>query len=185
MSNPQNKSDIVEHLTTIQHNLTDDIARMSDAQFCNGTVESWSAKDYLKHLLLSTKLMTKGMELPAEALQSRFDLSGRASRSYAEVIQVYKKRLDEGIRAEDFDRVVPMGYRFPEGITDERAYLVQSWDETNQRLINATQHWSEGELDSLQMPHAAIGRVTLREMLFFTIYHNTLHWHDMQHAAGL
>ena len=185
MSDPQNRQDIVESIAEIQLGLNNDIARISEAQFDVGTAEAWSAADYLKHLLLSTKLMTKGMELPADVLQSRFDLSGRASRSYAEVVQTYKKRLDEGIRAEDFDRVVPMGYRFPEGITDERAYLVESWNETNDRLIKATQHWSEIELDSLQLPHAAIGTVTLREMLFFTIYHNTLHWHDIQHAGGL
>jgi uncharacterized damage-inducible protein DinB len=185
MSDPQNKGDIVEYIAEIQHGLTNDIARISYAQFNVGTAKSWSASDYLKHLLLSTKLVAKGMGLPADVLQSRFDLSGRNSRSYAEVVQAYKKRLDEGIRAEDFDRVVPTSYRFPEGITDERGYLVESWNETNQCLVNATQHWSEGELDTLQMPHAAIGTVTLREMLFFTIFHNTLHWHDIQHAGGL
>jgi hypothetical protein len=62
---------------------------------------------------------------------------------------------------------------------------VQSWNETNQRLIAAAQQWSEAELDSLQLPHPAIGMITLREMLLFTIFHNTLHWHDIQHAGGL
>lgn len=185
MSDPQNKEDIVEQLAKIQVGLTNDLERMSDAQFTQGTDESWSAEGYLKHLLLSTKLVTKGMELPADTLQSRFELSGRASRSYAEILDVYKKRLEEGIRAEQFDRIVPVAYRFPEGVTDERAYLVESWNNTNQRLIAATQNWSEAELDSLQMPHAAIGTITLREMLFFTIFHNTLHWHDIQHAGGL
>jgi hypothetical protein len=185
MSDPQTKQEIIEQLASVQTHVTTDIGRMSEAQFCNGSAESWSAADYLKHLLLSIKPMTKAMGFPAEVLEKQFDRSGRPSRTYAEVMSAYKKRLDEGIRAEDYDRVVPVFYRFPEGTTDERAYLVQSWNETHQRLITETQGWSEDDLDSLQMPHPAVGMITLREMLFFTIFHNTLHWHDMQHAAGL
>jgi len=185
MSDPQSLQDIVEQLTAIQHGLSKDIGRMSDTLFCAGTTESWSASDYLKHLLLSVKPVAKAMGFPAEVLEKQFGRSEHASRSYVEVVQTYKKRLDEGIRAEDFDKVVPVFYRFPEGTTDERAYLFQSWTEANQRLIDATQKWSEADLDSLQMPHPAIGMITLREMLFFTLFHNTLHWHDIQHAGGL
>ena len=185
MSDPQSQSAIVEHITTIQAGVTNDITRMSDAQFTNGTAESWSAADYLKHLLLSIKPVAKAMGFPAEILERQFDRSERTSRSYAELVKAYQKRLDEGIRAEDYGKVVPVFYRFPEGITNERAYLIQSWNESNQRLIGAAQQWSETELDSLQLPHPAIGTVTLREMLFFTLFHNTLHWHDIQHAGGL
>lgn len=185
MSDPQTKQEISEQLARIQEYVTADIRRMTEAQFCNGSAKSWSAADYLKHLLLSIKPMTKAMGFPAAVLEKQFDRSGRPSRTYAEVVSAYKKRLDEGIRAEDFDRVVPIFYRFPEGTTDEKAYLIDSWNETHQRLVAATEAWSEADLDSLQIPHPAVGMLTLREMLFFTIYHNTLHWHDMQHAAGL
>lgn len=185
MSDPQNQREIIEHIASIQQGVRDDIGRMSDEQFNDGTVEAWSATDYLKHLLLSVKPVAKGMGFPADVLEKQFDLSRRASISYADLVSAYQKRLDEGVRAEDYDNVVPLFYRFPEGITDKRAYLVQSWNETNQRLITAVQQWSEAELDSLQMPHPAIGMITLREMLFFTIFHNTLHWHDIQHAGGL
>ena len=185
MSDPQTQHDIVEQIASIQEAVTRDIANMSDAQFCSGTTEAWSAADYLKHLLLSVKPVAKAMGFPAEVLEKQFDLSGRASRTYAEVVKAYQKRLDEGIRAEDFDKVVPVFYRFPEGITDERTYLIQSWNESNQRLSFAARKWDETELDSLQMPHPAVGMLTLREMLFFTIFHNTLHWHDIQHAGGL
>ena len=185
MSDPQSQQDIVEQITAIQHGLSNDIERITDARFCTGTAESWSASDYLKHLLLSVKPVAKAMSFPAEVLERQFGRSERASKSYAEVLQAYKKRLEEGIRVEDFDKVVPVFYRFPEGTTDERAYLVQSWNEANQRLIDATQKWSEADLDHLQIPHPAVGMLTLREMLFFTLFHNMLHWHDIQHAGGL
>lgn len=185
MSDPQSQKDIVERIVSIQQGVTDDITRLSDAQLTSGTDESWSAADYLKHLLLNSKPVAKALGFPAAVLERQFGLSGRASRPYSELVKVYQKRLAEGIRAEDYDKVLPSFYRFPEGTGDERAYLVQSWNETNLRLINATQQWSEAELDSLQLPHPAIGMVMLREMLFFTIFHNNLHWQDIRYAGGL
>jgi len=114
-----------------------------------------------------------------------FGLSEQPSRSYSEVVAAYKKRLDEGIRAEDFSPVTPVTYRFPDGVTDTRGYLLQSWDESNAKLIDGAARRSEAELDRLQLPHPALGTITLREILFFTIFHNDLHWHDIQHAGGL
>ncbi len=185
MSDPQTQQEIVVQLATIQQGVTNDIARMTDEQFNDGTIEAWSAAGYLKHLLLSIKPIVKAMGFPTDRLQSQFGVSELGSRSYVDVVNMYQKRLEEGIRAEDYDKVVPIFYRFPEGTTDQRGYLVQSWTETNQRLIDVTNRWNETELDKLQLPHPAIGMITLREMMFFTIFHNTLHWHDIRHAGGL
>jgi len=185
MNDPQSQKEIIEHIIHIQQGVTNDTKRLSDKQFMNGTAESWSAANYLKHLLLSVKPVAKALSFPADRLQAQFGLAKHPSRTYVEVVKAYQKRLDEGMKAEDYERVTPMTYRFPEGTVNARDFLMQSWDDANQRLIDATNGWSETELDALQMPHPAIGMITLREMLFFTIYHNALHWHDIQHAGGL
>ncbi len=185
MSNPQTRQDIIKALKSIQLGVTNDIESMSDAQFNQGSTASWSASDYLKHLLLSLKPVARVFGFPADRLQSQFGIAEKPSRTYDEVVAVYQKRLDEGVKAEDYEKVVPAFYRFPEGISDQRAYLIQSWNETNTRLIDAVDEWQDTQLDTLQIPHPAIGMTTMREMLFFTIFHNTLHWHDIQHAGGL
>jgi len=45
-------------------------------------------------------------------------------------------------------------------------------------------HWSETDLDTHQFQHAALGMITVREVLFFTIFHNTLHWNDIRAASA-
>jgi uncharacterized damage-inducible protein DinB len=35
--------------------------------------------------------------------------------------------------------------------------------------------WEEDQLDEAQLPHPIIGKITVREMLFFTIHHNLRH----------
>jgi hypothetical protein len=42
-------------------------------------------------------------------------------------------------------------------------------------MRKALDRWSEAALDSVQMPHPLLGRLTAREMIFFTLYHNQHH----------
>ena len=184
MSDPQSKTDLIERLSHVQGEVTNAVQNMSDAQFTSGTDEAWSAAGYLKHLILSVKPLAKAMNLPAAQLAKMFGKPDHASRTFAEVVAGYKAKIAGGLRAEDSQNVVPTVYRFPEGTTDERAHLVQAWNDGNNRLLEALKHWLEEELDSHQLPHPAGEVLTLREMLFFTVYHNTLHWHDIEQAAS-
>jgi len=183
MNNPQTKSELVEQLTAVHQDIKAVIENTPADQFDIGTNQSWSAAGYLKHLILSVKPMAKAISFPQEQLRSMFGQSERGSRPYEEVVAQYKARLAEGVRAEDFDRVVPEFYRIPEGVQDVQAYLAQTWDDSNQRLFGALANWSEADLDSYQLPHPAIGLITVRETLFFTLYHNRLHCNDMQQAV--
>jgi hypothetical protein len=184
MNDPQTKQELITKLRHVQERLTADVQAMSAAQFSTGTPEAWSAADYLKHLILSVKPAAKGLRLPAERLKSMFGQVERPAYSYSQVVALYQKRLDEGIRAEDYDKVVPVSYRFPEGMTDEQQHLIEAWNESNTKFIEALEQWTDEELDSLQLPHPAVGLLSLREMGFFTLHHNALHWQDIQHAGA-
>jgi hypothetical protein len=184
MSDPQSKTELAEQLSKIQRAVTGTVQGMSAAQFASGTAESWSAADYLRHLILSVKPFAKAMNLGAATLQKMFGLPERASLTYAELVAGYEAKLAEGFRAEDNERVIPVSYRFPEGTTDEKEHLVQAWNDGNNRLLEALKVWSEEDLDTHQLPHPAIGMLTVREMLFFTLHHNTMHWHDIEQAAS-
>ncbi|MEZ4668151.1 MAG: DinB family protein [Anaerolineae bacterium] len=184
MADPYNKAEILAQLESVQRSVHDNIAAMTETQFNAGTDESWSAAGYLKHLILSVKPVAKALGFPPERLQGLFGQPDHSSRTFADVMAAYKARLADGIRAEDFDRVTPVTYRFPEGITDEKAYLTDTWDESNQRLLTAVSTWDEAALDTHQMPHPAIGMITVREMLFFTLFHNSLHAEDIRKAGA-
>lgn len=40
--------------------------------------------------------------------------------------------------------------------------------------------WSDKALDSYLLPHPLLGKMTVREILFFTLYHNLHHVNDVQ-----
>jgi len=49
-------------------------------------------------------------------------------------------------------------------------------------LTTHLENWTETELDTYQLPHLLFGMMTMREMLFFTLYHN---WHHLEDAKRL
>jgi hypothetical protein len=184
MSDPVTQAELIAQLEALQHDLGGKLRGYSEAQFFTVGADAWSAADYLKHLLLSIKPVAKGLGLPQDRILSMFGPAEHPSMTYAEIARRYGARLAEGIRAEDYEKVVPAAYRVPEGVTDLKAYLVDQWDEANQKFISAIRLWGEADLDSHQLPHPAIGNLTLRELIHFTLHHNRLHAGDIERVAG-
>lgn len=178
------KAEMAAALRETQEQVATLVAGMSEAQFNQTAAAGWPASGYLKHLILSIKPLAKAMKLPPEQLRKMFGQPEQPSRSYDEVVAMYRKRIDEGIKAEDYTNVTPDFYRIPEGVADEKAYFLDTWNESNQRLLAALEAWTEDDLDQCQIPHPGIGSaITVREMMLFTVYHNRLHAQDMQQAA--
>jgi hypothetical protein len=51
-------------------------------------------------------------------------------------------------------------------------------------LARALEHWTEMDLDRCRLPHPLLGKITVREMLFFTLYHYEHHWAIVAERLG-
>ncbi|MCU0464745.1 MAG: DinB family protein [Anaerolineae bacterium] len=185
MSHPHSKAEIIAQLVEVQRDLTITVQAIPPERFdlSNGT--EWSAASYLKHLILSNKPFVKGLGLPKERLAEMFGQSERPSRRYEALVSEYGTLTTTGgVRAEDYANVTPVSYRMPDGVTDEQSHLIEVWNTTHDKLYQQIEAWSEEDLDAHQLPHPAMGVLTIREMLFFTLYHNTLHTRDIQRVSG-
>lgn len=182
-SDPQSKNEIIAQLRRTQQEVADTVRQLSAAQFVRGSAASWSASDYLKHLLLSVKPVSKALGFPPAALKRRFGEVTHPPLTYAQITARYRARLDEGVRAEDYENITPAAFRMPEGVTDPQLGLVELWNEAHEKLYAGLENWSEADLDSVQILHPALGGISTREMLFFTLYHNHLHGSDIRAAA--
>jgi hypothetical protein len=171
---------LIKQLQHIETSLADLVRNATPDKFTKKGEGGWSAADYLKHILLSIKPVVKAGEMSKDILLKSFGASGRASQPYEAVVAKYDKRLKEGVRAEDAPAVTPSTYRIPAGTSDERAFLLKEWADTHKRLYKILEKMKSVDLDMVQLPHPAIGLITLREMIYFTVYHNTLHWHDIE-----
>ncbi|MCF8278523.1 MAG: DinB family protein [Flavobacteriales bacterium] len=133
---------------------------------------AWTAGQHLLHLVKSTKPLAKGMGYPRILLLLKFGKAKRPSRSYEDTIKAYTDALSNGGKA--------MGEYVPRAVKkEEREVLVERFKEEMGLLINQVHQWSESNLDSTAVPHPLIGNLTLREMLYFTIYHMEHHLNSL------
>ncbi len=128
----------------------------------------WSAGQNLDHLIRAIKPLQLAYALPKFALIILFGKTNRPSRTYDEVVAKYKTKLAAGGKASK--PFVPPIINF-----EKKDELIKKYVDQQEKLISKIEKQSEGDLDKYILPHPLLGKVTLREMLYFTIHHNEHH----------
>ena len=134
--------------------------------------ERWSAEEHVRHLVTSVNAVAAGLGYPKLLIRLRFG-KAKASRSYEEVVADYRSHLADGGRASG--KFVPKTGDRPMDTDEARDALLGRWRRACDRLTQGLDSWSESQLDSLRFPHPLLGKLTVREMLYFTHYHNGHH----------
>lgn len=170
--NPSLASEIVIALSEVLDNSERYWDAMDTATFLAPIGDAWSPADNVRHLTKSVRAVTMGLTAPKLFLWIRFGRHRGASRRYDEIREIYQARLARGASAGAF---APS----PRAITDdpdaERTRIMAEHATAIDALTDAIGRWSEEALDGYQMPHPLLGKLSVREMLFFTLYHNQHH----------
>lgn len=168
---PQTREEIVEAL---QRQETEGVAYWTtfdtDAFFAR-IGESWSPAEAVRHLTKSTRPVAIALAAPKIFLRLRFGKSKRPPLTYDALRARYQQKLDEGGKA---GRFAPSD----QDNADREAWrteIMASFARANHDLRAALARWPEKKLDTLQLPHPLLGKLTVREMLFFTLYHQRHH----------
>jgi hypothetical protein len=128
----------------------------------------WSPAQQLDHILRSVGPVHMAMGLPKWFLRLAFGRPKRVARSYDALVQRYMEKLTKGGRASG--RFVP-----PATPTHSVERMSTDLRKLVKALNKRVDSWSEQELDLILLPHPLLGKLTMREMLYFTIYHAQHH----------
>lgn len=158
-----NKEKLKEELLLQHTNFIESIKSMSKESQKISNNGKWSAAQKLDHIVRSVSPVKLAFSLPKFLLKLIFGKANRKSRSYDELIAKYHEKLKAGGRASA--RFVP-----PPKI-DSIENLSTKLEEATHSLSTKINSFSEAQLDLLILPHPLLGKLTLREMLYFTIYH--------------
>ncbi len=173
--NPYSKTEILQTLRNVNQTVTDYFAALSPEVFFAHPPEVWSPGENLQHLIQSVSPVARAMQVPREALSKRFGTAERRSSSFTDLHDTYKTALANGGAASG-----PYLPVFETENTDKAAQeqIIQKWVEVSGALVAAGEGWDEDELDTYPLPHPLLGVLTMREMLFFTTFHNLHHIND-------
>ncbi len=171
-ASPQSAESIRDALTRIHAESVAYWASFNTAGFLAPIGAAWSPADNVRHLTKSVQPLTRGLELPRLVVRLRFGGSKRPSRNYEQMRTDYRRALAAGGQAGKF---APTPLTHVVDAEAERARIMSSHVAAINALAAALIKWPERALDRCQMPHPLMGLLTVREMLFFTLYHNQHH----------
>lgn len=145
---------------------------MPEEEFVAPLGTAWSPADHVRHLTTSVRAVSRAMRYPRLLLRVLFPGRARVSRRYEVLVQSYHKALRAGGQA---GRFAPR----PTAVTGDpiayrRDVLARHRGEVDV-LIDRVMRWSRQQVDDLFLPHPLLGKLTVREMIMFTLYHNHHH----------
>jgi hypothetical protein len=103
--------------------------------------------------------------------------ANRPSRTYNELVKKYQGKLHQGGKAPK--RFAPEKARW-----DQKQQLMEDLKREVTTLNKRLKKYSEASLDELILPHPLLGKLTLRAMLYFTIYHAGHHHHLIENSLN-
>jgi hypothetical protein len=128
----------------------------------------WSPAENLAHLVTATGQVTLALRLPRIVPRLLFGRSRAASRGFSEIRDTYRKALTAGAQAGKF---TPERRPLPADVASARDKLIDKWQPVVPSLCRAIRRCDDRTLDAYQLPHPILGKLTFREMLYFTLYH--------------
>ncbi len=163
------KEEIIEGLGTSAAAVTDWIEQQTEENFSKGPTGKWDTSQHLDHLHQAVVLINKVLRLPKFILRWRFGKPNRKGRDYEAIVARYKEKL-KGIA----------GITNPTGgkkhTTEEKKSLLVNFQIQIQRLKKVLEKWSEEDLDKYLIPHPLLGKLTIRELMLWMVYH---HYHHL------
>jgi len=160
----EDKKYIERQLITNTEAFTQFVANRSEKQFVETPDEKWSVGQNMEHLIRSLAPVNQALLLPGFVLRMLFGKPNRNPRTYQELIDRYNQKLAAGGRASG--RFLP-----PAIVWSERNKKMAALHSEKDKMITRLSSWSESKLDTCLLPHPLLGKLTLREMLFFSVYH--------------
>lgn len=168
-----NKQEIIQRLHAQYGQFCELAQNLSPEAFIFHQEGKWSAAQQLDHLNRSVRPVVLGLSLPSFLLRLVFGRAKHASRDYDTLVKTYQNALAKGGKSpKAYEPKVP-GEGFQSFGTERLMQMIAGLD----RLLESL---SEADLDTLQAPHPLLGKLTLRELMYFTIYHAQHHQRNVE-----
>lgn len=130
--------------------------------------EKWSVYQNIDHINIGLLRVGNFLSLSKSSIENQYGLSNKKPLQFEDFMQEISKVFSKKIIASA--PFIPSSE--PDGTIEE---LIEQGKKILDSLITSLDNWSEIELDSYNCPHPVLGKISVREILYFTIYHASHH----------
>ena len=151
------------------------IGQLNAEQLKRSQLHQWNPSQQLEHIYLSVRPVLLAFQLPLFIPRLLFGTAKQKSRDYDTLVRDYQAKLHQGGKS-------PSAY-VPTKAANTIKRLLEL-EKTVDRLCHIIDGLTEEELDRYLLPHPLLGKLTMREMLYFTIYHVTHHHRQVEKSLS-
>ncbi|MCG3167521.1 MAG: hypothetical protein POELPBGB_03313 [Bacteroidia bacterium] len=163
-----NKKQIISELSERHNKFTSYMQSLNEKDFTFSKENKWTAGQQLDHIFRSVSPLVQAFMLPKFVPGLLFGKANRPSKSYDELVSKYKEKLAAG--------GVATGQFVPPAIAyEKKEKLCKQVNSKVEKLCKQINPFSEQQLDEYILPHPLLGKLTVREMLYFTMHHVDQH----------
>jgi hypothetical protein len=160
MTTPQ----LLDALTAAHEDFAGTVEALGATEFLLKPSGKWNAGQHLDHLIRGVSRVAGALKLPGMAQGWLFGKTKEPSGTYEELVARYQQVLAGGFKSTEAFLPDEVG-------AAQQRELAQKLRAEVARLTTRVAGYSEEKLDSYLLPHPALGKLTLRQMLYFTLYH--------------
>ena len=171
-SSPTSRDEICAALERLHTESVEYWSSFATRDFLAPIGDAWSPADNVRHLTKSMRAVSRGLRLPRLFVRIAFRSATHPSRSFEKMREDYRATLASGGKA---GRFAPGAMEESADPDVHRARIMGYHAVAVSELRAMAARWTERDLDRLQLPHPLLGPLTVREMLLFTLYHNSHH----------
>jgi hypothetical protein len=181
MNHSWNKVEILTQSENAFQELTSYCSRIPETIFFRQPPDKWSIAQNIHHLVISTKTSTAAFALPVFLVSLIGGKANRSSWPYEKLVYTYKVKLDEGGKAKG--RYVPRPLKESRFVSRER--MIAEWRKVTSLYLQAIKkNRTDTQLDKYVVPHPLLGKITLRELCYFNIYHTQHHLETIRYLCA-
>lgn len=144
------------------------VLSLSSEEFMFSFQNKWSAGQQMDHIFRAISALPLAFKIPKFIIGLVFGRAKRPLMEYDELVQNYLSKLEKG--AKTSSAYIPGKILYSYRIELANKLLIKI-----SKINAAVDMISEKELDQYMLPHPILGKITYREMLYFTIHHVNHH----------
>lgn len=124
----------------------------------------WNAAQQVEHLTIANGMTTLVFRTPQIVCKLIFPENLRGNKSFDEVVKQYQHALQAGAKS-------TFAYKPKVNAIMNKSRSLSLWRSSSKWLTDAISSWDENSMDAWLLPHPILGKITPRELLFFSVYH--------------
>ena len=164
----KSKEEIIHELEESFDTLINVSLTVKDEHFNISKENKWTAAENIAHLVQATKMTSLAFTLPKFMHVVLYGKPNRTSHGFGKIVDNYHNKLRAG--------AVATGVYVPKKNNFKKEQLNAKLKNEGKKLLEAlSKKWTDEQLDRYQISHPILGLLTVRELAYFTIYHNGHH----------